>query len=195
MKPINSGDHAAYQDYLLTQLRKYYPDAPTSLSSSSWEILEKFWNLDFSDVDSIMRDRYSDFGPASRLPSDMLRSILLSVECKIASYTKWASSLKENSLYAIISGFSPGDTPGTGTFYDFQTRLWMSDKNNNTDSVLPPREKPKKTKAKGEKAPSVEKVTVKELLTGLSRNPHRIWSPAGCFINSFRKFSFPIQPI
>ena len=50
--------------------------------------MEKFWNLDLSDMDSLMADRYSDFGPAPRLPSDMLRSILLSVECKVASYTK-----------------------------------------------------------------------------------------------------------
>ncbi len=52
----------------------------------------KFWNLDLSEVDSLMKDRYSDFGPPPRLPSDMLRSILLSVKIKITSYTKWAAN-------------------------------------------------------------------------------------------------------
>ncbi len=91
LKPTNSGGHAAYQERVLTQLRKYYPDAVDSLPSSSWNIMEKFWNLDLSEVDSLMKDCYSDFGPPPRLPSDMLRSILLSVEVKITSYTKWAA--------------------------------------------------------------------------------------------------------
>lgn len=119
MKPFNSGGHATYQDRVLTQLRKYYPDAANSLSSSTWDIMEKIWNLDLSGLDVLMQDRYSSFGPVPRLPSDMLRSVLLSVEFKITSYTKWASDLKENHLHAILSGFQVGDTPGVGTFYDF----------------------------------------------------------------------------
>ena len=44
MKPVNIGGHSAYQDRVLTQLRKYYPNA-ASLSSSTWQIIDKFWNL------------------------------------------------------------------------------------------------------------------------------------------------------
>ena len=91
MKPVNIGGHSAYQDRVLTQLRKYYPNAATSLSSSTWQILDKFWNLDLSQVDALMQDRYSVFGPEPRLPSDMLRAILVSVAFKITSYTKLAS--------------------------------------------------------------------------------------------------------
>lgn len=96
MKPINVGGHSAYQDRVLNQLRKYYPNAINSLSSSTWQILEKFWNLDLSAVNTLMQDRYSIFGPEPRLPSDMLRAILVSVEFKITSYTRFASDLKEN---------------------------------------------------------------------------------------------------
>ena len=52
MKPINIGGHSAYQDNVLKQLRKYYPNATTSFSSSTWQILEKFWVLDLSAIDS-----------------------------------------------------------------------------------------------------------------------------------------------
>ncbi len=62
MKPINIGGHAACQDRVLEQLRKYYPDAADSLPASTWEVMEKFWNLDLSETDLIMQDRYSDFG-------------------------------------------------------------------------------------------------------------------------------------
>ena len=119
LKPINIGGHSAYQNRVLTQLRKYYPNAATSLPDSSWQILEKFWSLDLSAVDTLMQDRYSVFGPEPRLPSDMLRALLVSVEFKITSYTRCAADLKENHLHAIISGFAVGDTPGIGTFYDF----------------------------------------------------------------------------
>ena len=54
MKPINIGGHSAYQERVLTQLRKYYPNAATSLSPSSWQILDKFWNLDLSPIDDLM---------------------------------------------------------------------------------------------------------------------------------------------
>ncbi len=62
MKPINIGGHSAYQERVLTQLRKYYPNAASSLSSSTWQILNKFWNLDLSKIDDLMYDRYSVFG-------------------------------------------------------------------------------------------------------------------------------------
>ena len=98
-----------------------------------------------------MQDRYSVFGPEPRLPSDMLRAVLVSVEFKITSYTRLAADLKENHLHAIISGFSVDDTPGTGTFYDFHKRLWLSDDKNLSDALHPPKEKPKKPKGKEEK--------------------------------------------
>ena len=69
----------AYQNRVLTQFRKYYPDADTALDSATWEVMELFWNLDLSPVDQLMQDRYSVFGPQPRLPSDMLRSYLLSM--------------------------------------------------------------------------------------------------------------------
>ena len=77
MKPVNIGGHPAYQDRVLTQLHKYYPDADTSFDTSTWEVMEQFWSLDLSPVDQIMQDRYSVFGPEPRLPSDMMRSYLL----------------------------------------------------------------------------------------------------------------------
>ena len=148
MKPINIGGHSAYQNRVLTQLRKYYPNAVNSLSDSSWQILEKFWSLDLSEVDTLMQDRYSVFGPEPRLPSDMLRALLVSVEFKITSYTRFAADLKENPLHAIISGFTVGSAPGVGTFYDFHKRLWMSDHKNLSNALHPPKEKPLKAKSK-----------------------------------------------
>lgn len=60
LKPFNSGGHTAYQERVLAQLSKYYPDTTTSLPAPTWEIIEKFWNLDLSAIDVLMADRYSD---------------------------------------------------------------------------------------------------------------------------------------
>lgn len=84
-----------------------------------------------------MQDRYSVFGPEPKLSSDMLWDLLVSAEFKITSYTRLAADLKENHLHAIIFGFSVGDTPGTGTFYDFHKRLWLSDRKNLSDALHP----------------------------------------------------------
>ena len=170
MKPVNIGGHSAYQDRVLTQLRKYYPNA-ASLSSSTWQIIDKFWHLNLSQVDELMKDRYSVFGPEPRLPSDMLRAILVSAAFKITSYTRFAADLKENLLHAIISGFFVGDTPGVGTFYDFHRRLWLSSDKNLTNAVHPPKVKPQKPTGKEQKAAPVEKLTVDDLFQQFEKNP------------------------
>ena len=89
--------------------------------------LSGFWNLDLSFTDTFMADKYSKFGPAPLTPSCMQRSYLLSIDFKVTSLTEWAAQLKMNPLYAILSGFEVGNTPGVGTFYDFLNRLWDSD--------------------------------------------------------------------
>ena len=129
MLPVNSGGHSAYQDFVTENLRKYYPN-PNALPRATWDIIERFWNLDLSYTAELLRDKYSIFGPKPRTPSCMQRSYLLSIDFKVDSITDWATQLKINPLYAILSGFTFGDTPGIGTFYDFFNRLWDSDEDN-----------------------------------------------------------------
>ena len=166
MLPVNSGGHTAYQDFLLVNLRKHYP-VPDSISPSTWDIIDRFWNLDLSFTDEFMRDKYSVFGPKPRTPSCMQRSFLLSIDFKVSSLTDWAAQLKINPLYAILSGFEFGDTPGVGTFYDFLNRLWDSDSDNLSSHIHPLKAKVKKPKTKGSKAAPVEKVSVEQLLPEL----------------------------
>lgn len=167
MLPVNSGGHAAYQNFVIENLRKYYPD-PCAIPRSAWDIIERFWALDLSYTDDLLRSKYSVFGPKPRTPSCMQRSYLLSIDFKVYSLTDWAAQLKINPLYAILSGFEFGDTPGVGTFYDFLDRLWDSDSSDFSPHVLPvKRKKVKKPKLKGTKAESIEKISVDQLLKQL----------------------------
>jgi len=112
--PVNTGGHSTYQNFVVENFRKYYPN-PDALSRSTWDIIDRFWNLDLSYTDELMRSRYSVFGPRPRTPSCMQRSYLLSIDFKVTSLTDWAAQLKINPLYAILSGFEVGDTPGVSS--------------------------------------------------------------------------------
>ena len=166
MLPDISGAHSAYQNFLVTNLRKYYPD-PDSIARSTWDIIDRFWNLDLSFTDEFMKPKYSIFGPKPRTPSCMQRSYLLSLDFKVTSITDWAAQLKINPLYAILSGFDFGNTPGVGTFYDFFSRMWDSDDSHLSPHIHSLKIMVKKPKTKGSKADSIEKVTVDELLPQL----------------------------
>ena len=174
MLPVNSGGHTAYQTFVLENLRKYYPD-PTVFAKSTWDIIERFWNLDLSYTDELLRGKYSVFGPKPRTPSCMQRSYLLSIDFKVHSLTDWAAQLKINPLYAILSGFQFGDTPGVGTFYDFLDRLWDSDSDNLSPHIHPVKKKKvKKPKQKGDKAEPIEKVTVEQLFQSMEHSSFSI---------------------
>ena len=66
MLPVNCGSHTDYQNFIVTNLRKYYPN-PNALARSTWDIIERFWNLDLSFTDTLMTDKYSKFGPLHEL--------------------------------------------------------------------------------------------------------------------------------
>lgn len=168
MLPVNIGGHSAYQDTFVSDFLKFYPDL-FALSKSTWDYIVQFWYLDLSMTDSIMQHCYSIFGPEPRLPSCMLRSYLLALKLKVTSITAWCRMLRETPLYAILSGFPFGDTPGVGTFYDFFSRIWQNDKDNLSPKDRFPKMKPPKGKKKGDKTPCDSSSTASRLLPLLER--------------------------
>ena len=168
MLPCNSGAHAAYQDTFVSDFLKFYPD-PFVLPKSTWDYIVQFWYLDLSLTDSIMQECYSVFGPEPRLPSCMLRSYLLALKLKVNSITVWCRMLRETPLYAILSGFPFGDTPGVGTFYDFFSRIWLADNSSLSPKERFPKIKPPKGKKKGDKTPCDSSSIASRLLPLLER--------------------------
>ena len=166
--PVNIGGHSAYQDTFVSDFLIFYPD-PFALSKSSWDYIVQFWYLDLSMTDSILQHCYSIFGPEPRLPSCMLRSYLLALKLKVTSITVWCRMLRETPLYAILSGFPFGDTPGVGTFYDFFSRIWQNDKDNLSPKDRFPKMNPPKGKKKGDKTPCDSFSTASRLLPLLER--------------------------
>lgn len=171
MLPVYSPEsHSLYQDFLISNFLLYYPD-PFSISRQTWKVIVQFWHLDLSQTTNILLDSYSKFGPAPRDPVSMLRSYLLSIKLKITSITDWVSRLKECPLYAIISGFSPDDVPGIGTFYDFFRHIWNSEQKHLSVQLRHKKKKTPKGKKHGEKTPNIKSTSAARFLDFYKKHP------------------------
>jgi hypothetical protein len=169
MKPVLVS-HAAYQRTTLERLRCYFTNGVAVLVRRDWPVIWKCLISDLSHTTTFLRDSYADHGPAPRDPSSMLRSYLLFLLVRPEiGITKWVDELYRVPLYAILSGFEPGDIPGVGTFYDFLSRFWAADENNLRPKKKPKRRKPKRGK-KGEKAPTTSTGKVKRLVERILRS-------------------------
>ena len=109
--------HESYQDFLIEQLQKHYSGGILTLISNDWPYISKLWITDLSFVTTWLFESYSLKGPAPRDPASMFRSYLLFLFTNpTIGITKWVDQLYRIPLYAILSGFEPGDIPGVGTF-------------------------------------------------------------------------------
>lgn len=176
MKPVFV-THESYQNFVLTQLKEHYSDGVLTLVSKDWPIITKLWISDFSYITTWLIDTYSTKGPLPRDPASMIRSYLLFLFTNpTIGITKWVDELYRVPLYAILSGFEPGDIPGVGTFYDFFDRLWGLD----FDNVKPKdkrkyksKKKKKKKFKKGEKQTPKNPGVVRKLINRFLRDGSR----------------------
>lgn len=156
--------HSSYKRFVIDRLREHYSNGLAVLVRNDWPVIWKCLISDLSNTTSLLRDLYSDRGPAPRDPASMLRSYLLFLLVRPEiGITAWIDEMYRVPLYAILSGFEPGDIPGVGTFYDFLTRFWAAEKKHLKPRRKPRRRKPKRGK-KGEKAPTTSPGKVKRLV-------------------------------
>ncbi len=168
LKP-NFNTHKDYQDHVLKFFRGFYAynNPFFSIPESDYKVISKLWITDLSSITNMLDNTYSKRGPMPRDPDSMIRSfLLLLLTNPTKSITKWVDCLKRTPIYAILSGFEPGDIPGVGTFYDFFKRLWLL-KSPNVKAKLKPKKAKKKKKKKtkkGEKQPLKKPGIVKRLV-------------------------------
>ncbi|ACV62865.1 hypothetical protein Dtox_2031 [Desulfofarcimen acetoxidans DSM 771] len=128
-----------------------------------WPLISKLWITDLTKVATLLQDCYSVRGPVPRDPAAMLCSFLLFLLTKPEiGITAWVDEMYRVPLYAILSGFEPGDVPGVGTFYDFFALLWTASEKNLKPCKQKRKRKPEKGK-KGEKAPTTTLGRIKRL--------------------------------
>ena len=57
--PVNCGSHSDYQNFVVENLRKYYPN-PDAISRDTWDFIDRFGNLDLYYTDEMMMSKYID---------------------------------------------------------------------------------------------------------------------------------------
>src|SRR5699024_6371913 len=116
--------HATYQDFVLNQLQKHYSGGSLTLLNSDWPIITKHWRTALYQITKTIGDTYVQRNMIPKEPASIMRSNrCLILTNPTMSVTKWVDELNRVPLYAILSGFEPGNIPGIGTFYDFFARL------------------------------------------------------------------------
>lgn len=138
--------HQTYQNFVLEQLNKHYSNGILLVLKDDLPVIKRFWLADLSVTTTWLYHTYSDSnkGTKPRDPTSMMRSYLLYLVIQpTTNITDWVSQLRRVPLYAILSGFEPGDTPGVGTFHDFFNRIWDSDQANIKRKIRPKRKKKK----------------------------------------------------
>jgi len=157
--------HHDYLHFVIEHLKSLYPSPESMLFLQQFYSDLIFWvaPIDLSQTALLMQSTYSPKtkGRSPRDPADMLRSTLLMTKLGL-NVDDWVRSLRTTSLYAVLSGFSPLNTPGVGTFYDFFHRMWRASTPHKTGRMQRKLRKPRKRGKKNQKQePKNPKITEK----------------------------------
>jgi hypothetical protein len=148
-----SRPHSQYQQFVL----EHVPSVRQFLWLPTIELMAMILCLDLTPVAIFIRHTYSIAGRPATDPCDLFRALLLMTFLQIKSLDDWADLLRQNPVYAIISGFVPGQTPGATTFRDLEDRLWnymgRHGRKKHRKQLRLPYKKPTKKLKPGEKAP------------------------------------------
>lgn len=151
--------HRKFLRYVRRKIRKYYasPEGRKFLLHHA-PLIVKIVLVNLDRVRDILKGQYSSSrrGKKPKDPVCMFRSLLVMTLAGETSITQWVAQMRAVPLFAILSGFSPDDVPGVGTFYDFIKRLYPQKYGFfilSEDGTRPFKPKPKKKRKQGEKIP------------------------------------------
>ena len=165
----NVRSHESYLSFIVEELDSIYKDK-TFLKTFYLEPIIWCSLVDLTETEELLKHRYSSSprGRKPRNPSDMLRSLMLMHYNHISSVDQWVYTLKTTPILAILSGFSPNNVPGVGTFYDFFNRLWLGStphlSNRKKRMLKKPKKKGKKNQKQEPKNPKIVEKLVKRAL-------------------------------
>jgi len=169
----NHMTHEQFQEFVKQQLMKlFFAKEIISIIRLAPFIARVFLlNLDPLRERLIPTYRQPNHQPTD--PVALFRCLLIMTMVKETSITNWVERLKDNKIYAILSGFAPDDLPGVGTFYDFLARLVLADheeKRRQRNRRKKFRRKPTKRLKKNEKLPPKHPDIVNRVVDRIIRN-------------------------
>lgn len=141
-----SNDH--YQNFVLTELKKYAQFYPESLIEFK-DCISKMLILNLDPLKKVIAQLYSSIGRPAELQCEIFRSFILMNLLHIP-LNNWVEKLKVNPVLRTIAGFTLDCLPKTSSYYDFMDRIIDLDERPRLKSK---KVKPRKKLKKGEKLP------------------------------------------
>jgi len=126
----------------------------------------KLLHLDLDKSLPIIKPLYSNTGAPSNEQAGIIRSLILMLDQKCHSITKWAKKVANDRLLYDICGFIER-APAASSYYDFIDRLWLGSKDAEMErkkKIRSFQSKPRKKLKQGQKLPPKHKGAVKRLV-------------------------------
>lgn len=168
--------HQEYQVFVLDQFRRQYIDTgQLRVLLLHANLIAKLWYADLSPVFSLLLPRYSksERGAPPWDPVVLFRCWLCMTLAGYTSANEWVVTMRTVPLCAILCGCEPAHTPGVGTLYDFQHRLWLAEKVARRQRRRK-HGKPRRKGRKGEKLDYKRPGVIKRLVDRLERDRCRL---------------------
>jgi hypothetical protein len=169
----NHMSHAQFQEFVKQQLIKLFFAKEIISIVRLAPFIARLFLLNLDPLRELLIPTYRQPNHQPTDPVALFRSLLIMTMVKETSVTKWVERLKDNKIYAILSGFEPAELPGVGTFYDFLARLVFADreeKRRQRHRRKKFRRKPAKRLKKNEKLPPKHPHIVNRVVDRIIRN-------------------------
>lgn len=169
----NQMTHEQFQNFVKQKLMRLFFTAEISSIVRLAPFIARLFLIDLDPLRELLTPTYHQPHHQPTDPVALFRSLLLMTMVKETSITKWIERLKDNKIYAILSGFQPEALPGVGTFYDFLDRLVFADheeKRRQRNRRKKFRRKPAKRLKKNEKLPPKHPDIVNRVVNRIIRN-------------------------
>lgn len=159
--------HENYQKKLLLNLILFC-EIEKSRVVSLEKSLSKLYLLNLNNLLPVIKPLYSVAGRPAKNQQGIFRSLVLMLDSKDHSITKWAPKVASDRILCAACGFEFGDAPIFSSYYDLIKRLWRASHFEHVKRKLKPKSfypKPRKKLKAGQKLPPKHLGIVKKLVS------------------------------
>lgn len=132
--------------------------------------LEKLTSLNLDSLVGLLAPYYSSTGRPALHQPEIFRSLILMMDQRETSITRWVDRLVSDDLLALLIGCPSDSLPPLGSYYDLISRLWLRKKDLDQASRnhlfhFPKNVRPKIKPGKGKKLPNRHPDVVKKIVS------------------------------
>ena len=129
--------------------------------------ISKLYLLDLDNLLPIVKPLYADCGRPAKNQQGIIRSLILMLDLREYSITKWALRVGNDLLLFDICGFDSTNAPSVASYYDLLVRFWLASNKQRVSRKLKLKRfepKPKKKLKPNQKLPNKRSGVVKRLV-------------------------------